>query len=143
MADVLFNKGKTELQNGGIDLLTDTIKVALVNSGYSPDKDSDEHFDDITNEVVGSGYTSGGNALASKTSTQDNTNDQAVFDADDLVFSAVTLSGVVAGVLYKDTGTPSTSPLIGYIDFGDTFDPDASDLTIVWNATNGVLVYGE
>src|SRR6185436_20007850 len=52
-----------------VDFLSDTIKVALVASGYTPNLDTHETFADITKEVSGTGYTAGGAALASKTIT--------------------------------------------------------------------------
>ena len=64
MADVIYNAFKKNIMNGGIDLDTDTIKVALVTATYTPDQDLHEDFADLTNEVVGTGYTAGGGALA-------------------------------------------------------------------------------
>jgi hypothetical protein len=57
MFSFLYNEGKLGLLNGNIDLLADTIKVALLGSGYSADKDAHEFLDDVTNEVSGIGYT--------------------------------------------------------------------------------------
>lgn len=50
-----------------IDYLSDTIKCALLTSTAAPNKDTWETWADITNEVVGAGYTTLGAALASKT----------------------------------------------------------------------------
>lgn len=48
---------------------SDTIKVALLTSSYTPNYDTHDFFDDITNEVTGTGYTAGGATLGSKTVT--------------------------------------------------------------------------
>jgi hypothetical protein len=50
-----------------IDFNSDAIKVALCTSAYTPDQDGHDFFNDITNEVTGTGYTAGGAALGSIT----------------------------------------------------------------------------
>lgn len=153
MASLVYNKGKTEILNGGIDLLSDTIKVALVTSSYTPDKDSHDYFNDITNEVSGSGYNSGGNALtwtgiefgdpASQNNavSQNNDNDRAEFDADDVSWNPSTITARAA-VLYKSTGTPANDTLIAYVDFGDDYSSNNEDFTIEWDSA-GILYLGE
>ena len=47
--------------------LTDSIKVMLMTSTYTPNKDTHAFKSDITNEVVGTNYVATGQALASKT----------------------------------------------------------------------------
>ena len=133
MADVIYNSYKKILGDGAIDWLTDTIKVMLVTSAYTPDQDAHDFKDDITNEISGTGYTAGGAALASKTNTQDDTDDEGVQDAADTVWSGATFT-TRGAVIYKDTGTPSTSPIIAYIDFGEDKSPSGADFTIEWNA---------
>lgn len=137
MADVIYNSFKRDIMNGSIDLDTDTIKVALVTSAYTPDQDAHDNFDDITNEVYGTGYTAGGATLANKAVTADNTDNEGVFDADDVTWSTSTITARGA-VLYKSTGTASTSKLICYFDFGSDKVSSAGNFTIQWNA-EGIL----
>ncbi len=115
----LYNAFKArQLGSAPINLSSDTIKVALCSSSYTPDQDAHDFFDDITNEVSASGsYSAGGATLANKATTQDNTDNEGVFDADDVSFTSATITARYA-ILYKSTGTASTSPLIGYVDFG-------------------------
>lgn len=142
MTSIVYNSGKKKLVDGSIDLDTDTIKIALVTSAYTPNKDSHDFYDDVTNEVAnGNGYTTGGKTLANKAVNQDNTNDRAEFDADDVVWTASTITARGA-VIYKDTGTPSTSPLIAYIDFGADKSSSDGTFTITFNA-EGILQIGE
>lgn len=122
---------------GNIDLDTDTIKVALVTSSYTPDIDAHEFFDDITNEVSGSGYSAGGMALSNKSVSIDDTDDEGVFDADDPVWTSATITARGA-ILYKDTGDPSTSPLIGYLDFGSDKTSTAGDFLLIVDS-EGIL----
>lgn len=139
MASVIYNSYKLKMIDNStkIDLSSDTIKVALVTSTYSPNIDTHDFFDDITNEVSGTGYTAGGATLASKTTTQDSTDDEAVFDAVDATWasSSITARGAV---VYKSTGTASTSPLICYIDFGANKTSDGGTFTITFD-TEGII----
>ncbi len=65
----IYPSGLRLLQNGSIDLDTDTLKLALVSSSYTYSA-SHDYFNDITNEVTGStGYTAGGAAITSPTLT--------------------------------------------------------------------------
>jgi hypothetical protein len=137
MASLVYNSFKRDIMNGGIDLDTDTIKVALVTSTYSPNIDTHDNFDDITNEVTGTGYTAGGATLGSVTVTADTTNDRGVFDAADTSWSTSTITARGA-VIYKSTGTSSTSKLIAYVDFASDITSTASTFSIVWNAS-GIL----
>ena len=104
MANVIFNSFKRDIMNGGIDLDTDTIKVALVTSSYTPDQDAHDNFDDVTNEVSGTGYTAGGATLGSVSVSADNTDNEGVFDAADVTWSSSTITARGA-VIYKSTGT--------------------------------------
>jgi hypothetical protein len=137
MADIIYNSFKKKIMDGSIDLDTDTIKVALVTSSYTPDQDAHDFFDDITNEVSGTGYTAGGASLANKAVTADNTDNEGVFDADDVSWTTSTITARGA-ILYKSTGTASTSPLIAYLDFGSDKISTAGTFTISWNA-EGIL----
>lgn len=137
MADVIYNSFKKKIMDGSIDLDTDTIKVALVTSSYTPNQDLHDFFDDVTDEVSGTGYSAGGASLANKAVTQDNTNNKGVFDADDVTWSTSTITARGA-VLYKSTGTASTSALICYIDFGSDKLSAGGNFTIQWNAS-GIL----
>lgn len=135
----VYNNFKELLLNGGgIDLDNDTIRVALVTSSYTPNIDTHDFFDDVSSyQLSGTGYTAGGATLASKTVTQDDTDNEGVFDAADVTWTAINAGTAAYAVLYKDTGTESSSPLIGYIDMGSKAT-NGGDLTIQFNA-EGIL----
>lgn len=117
MADVIYNSFKRDIMNGALDLDTDTIKVMLVTSTYVPDQDAHTKRSDITNEVSGTGYTAGGAALANKAVTVDNTDNEGVFDADDVTWPSSTITARGA-VLYKSRGGAATADeLLCYLDF--------------------------
>lgn len=53
------------------DYLSDDLRMALVGSAYTPNADTHDFWDDVSaNEISGTGYSAGGQALASKTVTQ-------------------------------------------------------------------------
>ncbi len=118
MAITFYNSFKKKIMDGSIDLDTDTIKMALVSSAYTPDIDAHDFWDDVVaNEVGASGtYSAGGATLANKAVTQDNTDNEGVFDADDVSFTSATITARYA-IFYKSTGVNSTSALICYDDF--------------------------
>lgn len=138
MADVIQNNFKKLIMNGGIDLDSDTIKVMLLTSSHTQDQDTYDFIDDVSaNQVSGTGYTAGGVALANKAVTADNTDNEGVFDADDASWAASTITARYAAI-YKDTGTPATSPIIAILDFGSNQTSTAGTFTITWGA-EGIL----
>lgn len=122
MASALYPKGKEALLDGSINLETDTIKVALVDTGTYTYNSAHDFYDDISG-VVGTPQT-----IASKTFTN------GTFDAADTAFTGVSGATVEALVIYKDTGSSATSRLLAFID-GLSFTPNGGDVTIQWNAS--------
>lgn len=133
MANALYDLGRQKFLEGSIVILTDNIKMVLVDTAtYTVNLATDEFLDDIP---AGERVATSGN-LASKTSTL------GVFDAADIVLSAVTGDVSEALVIYKDTGTASTSPLIAFIDTatGLPVTPNGNDITITWdNGANKIF----
>ena len=121
------------LAAGLVAFTTDTIKCALTTSTYTPDQDNHDYFNDVTNEVTGTGYTAGGATLASKTSTYSGGSNTLALDAADVTWASSTITARRA-VVYKDTGTASTSPLIGYVDLGEDLSSTGGPFTITWDA---------
>lgn len=116
MASGVFQRAIVNAFKGLIDVDTDTYKVMLVTSAYAPDFDTDEFRSDVTNEVVGTGYTAGGEASAI-TVTDDAANDRVDYDWADVDWLVATITARGA-VIYKDTGNAATDILMAYVDFG-------------------------
>lgn len=119
--------------SGPINWTSDTIKIALATSSYTPDQDAHDFFDDVTNEVVGTGYTAGGATLTTPTKTYTGGTNVVKLDADDATWATATITARYA-IIYKSTGTGSTSPLMGYIDFGGDVISTAGNFTIVFDS---------
>lgn len=133
MASVIYNSFLADRDKGLIDLDLNTIRVMLVTSAYTPNVDTHTRRSNITNEVVGAGYSTGGQTLANTTVTQNNTNNSSVFDADDVTWSSSTITARGA-VLYKSTGVAANDNLICYFDFGTDQVSSNGNFTISWNA---------
>lgn len=127
----LYNAAFTSLANKEIDWGTDTIKVMLATSAYTPNQATHQYKSSVTNEVTGTGYTAGGATLASKTEAY--TGQVKNFDAADVTWSTSTITARIA-VVYVWTGADATSPLIGYVDFGADVISSAGNFTITWDA---------
>jgi hypothetical protein len=122
-----------------IDWVSDTIKVALLTSSYTPNQDTHVFYSDLTNEVAaGGGYTTGGAALSTKSTSYDSGTNETRLIAGNTQWTASTITARYAAV-YKDTGTGSTSPLMGYVDFGGDVSTSSGTFEIDWDATLGVL----
>jgi len=126
MASLIFNKFLDYLASA--DISDDTFKVALVTSSYSPDKDTHEHFDDVTNEVSGTGYTAGGETVTG-TLTLSTANDRLTLEFASTSWTSATITARGA-VYYSSTGTASTSTLIAFNDFGSDVAVTAGTLAL-------------
>lgn len=129
----LYGSYHAKVANKEINWSSDTIKVALCTSTYVPNQDTHAYFSDVTNEVVGTGYTAGGATLASKTVTYTAATNTQTFDAADTSWAASTITARYA-VVYDSTGTASTSALIGYVDFGADVVSSGGTFSITWDA---------
>lgn len=142
MASVFYNNYFEELGKGNINYTSGTYKLMLVTTSYTPDVDNHAFRSDVTGEASGTGYTAGGQTVDSVTITQDNTNNRAVVDFADEVFSGVTVTNVDGAILYKDTGVAATSPLIAYFDFTEGAQSTVGGAFTVTPSASGALTIG-
>lgn len=129
MANAIYPKYKEVILGAATNtnLLTGTVKVALVDTAVYTYSAAHQFLTSLTG-VVGTAGTIG----ATKAVTN------GIFDGADVTFTAVTGATVEALVIYVDTGTAGTSPLVAYIDTSVTglpVTPNGGDITITWNAT--------
>jgi hypothetical protein len=120
--------------NKKIDFDSDTIKVALCTSSYTPDQDAHDFFNDITNEVTGTGYTAGGATLTSASITYTGASNVLKLDGDDTSWASSTITARYAIIYDATPGTAATNPLIAYVDFGADVTSTAGTFTISWDA---------
>ena len=126
MANALFDKARQRFLEGQFNWLTDTIKAVLVDTGtYTPNLSAHEFLSDISTaaRVATSGAFTGKSTAG------------GAADANDITFTSVSGPSIEAIVIYKDTGTDSTSPLIAYIDTatGLPITPNGGDIIVTWD----------
>lgn len=141
MASKLYGSVFLKALNKEIDWDSDTIKVALLSSSYTPNQDTHDYWDDVSaNEVTGTGYTAGGATLANKSASYDAGTNVVKLDADDVTWSSSTITARYA-VIYDDTpATDATKPLIGYVDFVTDQSSNNGNFTITWDSDGIVNV---
>jgi len=141
MALEIYNNFKRGLLAGdyGLGGASPPATLALAASGYTPNVDTHLDFADVTNEHSGAGYSSPGTEIAGDAVTQDNTDDEGVFDGNDTVYTALEGAAVAGHVAHMNTGTAGTSLLIFYDDSGGyPITPNATDFTVTW-AAEGIV----
>lgn len=131
MASFNFNNMVHKALTGGIDFDTDTFKMALVTSVLTEtEKDSFDFKDDVVNEVAnGNGYTTGGNTVTLTVAAPDGANNDVEITASSVSWPTSTITAVGA-VIYKDTGTPGTSPVVCFIDFNGSVSSTNGTFTV-------------
>ncbi len=130
----LYGKFVLSVLNKELDYNSDTIKVALCTSSYTPDQDAHDYFNDITNEVTGTGYTAGGATLGTATVAYDTSTNVIKLDGDDTSWTTSTITARYAIVYDSTPATDATRPLIAYVDFGADVVSTAGTFLITWNA---------
>lgn len=143
MANLKYNIGAVGIANGSVDFLVDTIEVLFTKSTYTANKDD-------TNTVLAAaelasltGYVPGYNGagrkvLASKTVTNDTTNDRSVYDAADPSVWTIAAGDTIGGMIVQKKGSASdaTAVPLDFIDFTDT-PTNGGTVTVTFDA-NGI-----
>lgn len=132
----------TKTWNKEADLDTDTIKVMLCTSSYTPNRGTHAYKSDVTNEVSGTGYTATGATLASVTLSYVAANSWATSRANTTAYVAgqVVRPATGNGYLYKciTAGTSGGSVPTYPTTYGGT----VTDGSVVWEciAQGGVVL---
>ena len=110
---------------------SNTFKMMLVTSSYVPDKDTHTKRSDVTNEVTGTGYSTGGTTCTC-TVVKDTANDKVTltFAVTDWPTSTITAR---AAVIYQSTGTASSDRLVVYDDFGSNVVSSTATFSVAQN----------
>lgn len=119
--------------NKEIDFNSDTIKVMLCTSSYTPDQDTHQYKSSVTNEVTGTGYTATGATLGSPTLTYTTGTNVLKLDGNDVTWATSTITARYAVIYDSTPGTDATRPLIAYADFGADVISSGGPFDIVWD----------
>lgn len=134
MADLKYNSFKQELLQGVHNFDSDTYGLMLVTDAYTPLATHSKRSD-VTNEVVGTGYTTSGQALTGLASSGGAT---ASVDANDVTWSSSTITARAAVLYKRNGGAASADELVFYFDFGSNQSSSNGDFVVQIN-TSGLL----
>jgi hypothetical protein len=132
MASLIYNSFFEDLARGAIDLDTDTFWVMLTTSGYSENKDTHTKRSDVTNEVSGTGYSAGGQAVT-VTVTKDTANDRLDVSLGSASWASSTITARKAVYYKRRGGAASADEIIAVNDFGS--DVTSTGATFTLNAS--------
>ena len=127
MANTLYDFARQRFLEAQINWMTDTIKVLLVDTGaYTPQTAVHQYLADISIAAPIAGPVT----LTAKSTVG------GAADGADVTFTSVTGASIEAIVIYADTGTEATSPLIAYIDTatGLPITPNGGDIIVTWDS---------
>lgn len=128
------------LTGTAVDLDSDTIKVALTTSSYTPNFNTHDFFNDVTNEITGTGYSAGGATLTGVTVTYTAANSWGTPWAASTAFSAGDIVRPTSGNGYvyraQNSGTSAGSEPTWPTTLGD----EVTDSGVTWTLVGaGVL----
>ena len=132
MANGLYALGFQAIFSGSIDFLTATIKAALVTNSYTPNLLTDQYYSTISADVIGSPVALSSVAFSGFNLTAANTTQSSVSSGHTITYI----------VIYMDTGSSSTSPLLAIFDtmYGLPYSTNGGNFTIFW--PGGVVLQG-
>lgn len=129
MASIIYNSALRDEAAGAIDFDTDSFKVMLLSSSYTPSK-SHAKRSDLTNEVTGTGYSSGGVSATVTIGSTNNTDNRVDITLGGVTFSTVSVTARYAAYYKARGGASSADELVALIDFGADVVRSAADLVL-------------
>lgn len=127
MANALYPSYKQLILGAGLNLSSLTIKAALVDTGVTAYDSADDNYDDISAGVIGTPIELTGKSITA-----------GVFDSTlNPSFTGLVAAPTIEAIaIYHDSGTPSTSTLIAWIDSatGLPVAAGATQVDVTWDA---------
>jgi hypothetical protein len=130
MASFLFNSVLRDEATGAVDFDTDVFYLSLHTSAYTPNKDTHDRFDDVTNEVTGTGYTAGGAATTVTVSAVDTTNDRVDITFGATSWTTATITARYGVIRKRRGGAASADELVAVNDFGSDITSTAGTFSV-------------
>lgn len=118
-----------------VDWDADAITVSLHTVTYVPNQDTDDFWNDATNEISGTGYSTPGLALTTSAPTYDSGTNEMRLDANDAQWTTASFTARIAVVYSNTAGASTTDPVLTYVDFGGDETVASGTFTIQWDAT--------
>lgn len=123
MANALYDFGRDAFLKGQINWSADTFKVALLSNAYTVNLATHQYASSLAGIVATS------SALITSTPGA------GVAGASNVTFATVTGSQITQFVIYKDTGSAATSPLVAYFDTATNLPitPNGGSINLQWD----------
>lgn len=132
---------KMFIDTAGQSMEAETHNGMLVEDGYTPNYDTHDFRFDLTNEVSGTGYTTGGVNLTTTEWTVGSPSAGVMkYDFDDPSWSSSSIPNAMALVFYFDVGSSATDMLLGLLDFVTAVTTSNGLLQVAIHA-NGAINY--
>lgn len=127
----LYLKGIEQMALGAINWESDTIKLKYMQTTYTPSSTTESFLADVSASEASGAPTE---TLSGCDVRIDTVNNRVEFDANDVTEASITTS-TNKFIIYKDTGSAATSPLIACVDITEgTLSPIAGTLAVTFNA---------
>lgn len=138
MASFFYDSFWDDVFKGNITVSSDTFYMMLTTNSYSPSKSANAKRSDVTNEVSGTGYTTGGSAVAVTLTAASGNGDLETVNLADVTWSASSFT-TAFGVVYKHRGgAASADNLLCLLDFGGSQTVATQSFTVHMSTNYGV-----
>lgn len=134
MASFAYDSYMHDVVTGQI-VSTDTYYVMLCTTAYTPNKGTHAKRSAVTNEITGTGYTAGGQAIV-PTFTNDTANHKEVIAFPAITWPASTLTARYAVYYKRRGGAASADELVCVDDFGADVVTTAGTLSLAATTIN-------
>lgn len=124
MSNAVYPLGLQYILGGDFDSDTADVRAILIDTGTYTYSSAHDFLNDVT----------AGARIAVSGSLTSVTKASGVLDAADTTITGVSGATVEAVIVYKHTGTESTSALLSFHD-GLSLTPDGGNVVIQWNAS--------
>jgi hypothetical protein len=116
----------------------ETHKGLLVLDAYTPNYDTHDFRDDITNEASGTGYSSGGSTITGTEITL--SGGVLTWDFVDPSWTSSTIANAMAHVSYFNVGSAATDQLLLLLDFVTAVTTSNGTLLVAINASGAMTL---
>jgi hypothetical protein len=129
---------KMFIDTAGQSMEAETHKGLLVTDSYTPNFDTHDFRNDITNEVTGTGYTAGGATITGTEITL--SSGVLTWDFADPSWTSSTIANAMAHVSYFNVGADTTDQLLLLLDFVTAVSTTNGTLLVAINASGAMTL---
>ena len=114
MADLIYTSVLRAALTGSVNFGSDTFWAMLTTSAYTPNKDTHDFRNDVTDEITGTGYTADGKVIAATVAAVDTANDDVEISFGPVQWTGLSATGIRQMVVYKRRGGAASADELVY-----------------------------